>query len=104
MKTTQDHRFKGWEGELACAPAKKLVPHTSEILATGLFVWLVGRFVAFRTNGLGFEFHSSRHVGTLGKSFTRSCRWCFGVELQHSIHAVLEAPLSSSVLCHCYRN
>src|SRR6218665_826285 len=29
----------------------------------------------------GFEYRSSRHVGTLGKSFTHSCLWHFGVKL-----------------------
>jgi len=37
-------------------------------------------------------------VGTLGKSFTRSCLWRIGVKLQHSIRAVSGAPLSSSGL------
>ena len=36
-------------------------------------VGLIGRFVAFRPKGRGFESHSSRHVGTLGKSFTCHC-------------------------------
>ena len=35
---------------------------------------------AFRVEGRCFESHSSRHVGTLGKFFTRSClydvMWC----------------------------
>ena|SRR6218665_145321 len=30
-------------------------------------------FGALGAEGRWFEFHSSRHVGTLGKSFTRSC-------------------------------
>ena len=38
------------------------------------------------------------HVGTLGRSFTRSCLWRFGMKLQHSICAVLGAPLCSSGL------
>jgi len=38
------------------------------------------------------------HVGILGKSFTRSCLWRFGVKPQHSICAVSGAPLSSSGL------
>src|SRR6218665_1998027 len=33
--------------------------------------WLTDRFDAFRPKGRGFESRSSRHVGTLGKSFTR---------------------------------
>src|SRR6218665_450764 len=39
-----------------------------------------------------------RHVGTLDKSFTRSCLWSFGVKLRHSIRAESRAPLSSSEL------
>ena len=35
--------------------------------------WLSGKFGALRPEGRNFESHSSRHVGTLGKSFTRSC-------------------------------
>src|SRR6218665_3890670 len=58
--------------------------------------WIIGRFVAFCPNGRGFEFRSSRHVGTLGKFFTRSCMWRFGVKLRHCIRAVSGAPLSSS--------
>src|SRR6218665_1938841 len=60
--------------------------------------WLIGRFVAFNPKGRRFESHSSCHVGTLGKSFTRSCLQLFSVKLQHSIHAVSGAPLSSSGL------
>src|SRR6218665_1649520 len=36
-------------------------------------VWLTGRVDAFRPKGHGFDSHSSRHVATLGKSFTHSC-------------------------------
>ena len=35
--------------------------------------WLYGGVGAFGGEGCWFEFHSSRHVGTSGKSFTRSC-------------------------------
>ena len=35
--------------------------------------WLSGRFGALCAEGRRFEFHSSRHVGTLSKSFTNSC-------------------------------
>ena len=66
--------------------------------------WLIGRFVAFRPKDCGFESRSNRHLGTLGKSFTRSCLWRFGVKLRHSIHAVSEAPLSSSGLERCCIN
>src|SRR6218665_1870823 len=60
--------------------------------------WLIGRFDTFRPNGCGFESRSSRHVGTLGKSFTRSCLWRFSLKLRHSIRAVSVASLSSSGL------
>ena len=53
------------------------------------------KFGAFRLEGCRFEFYSSRHVGTLGKSFTRSCLQRFGV-LTPSINA--ELPMSSSGL------
>ena len=35
--------------------------------------WLNGKFDALLQEGRSFESHFSRHVGTLGKSFTRSC-------------------------------
>jgi len=38
---------------------------------------------------------SSRHAGTLGKSFTCSCLWRFGVKLRNSIRAVSGAPVST---------
>src|SRR6218665_3614355 len=34
--------------------------------------WLISRFDEFRSKGSRFESRSSRHVRTLGKSFTRS--------------------------------
>ena len=36
-------------------------------------LWLIDRFGAFLPKGRGLESHSSRHVGTLGKSFTHNC-------------------------------
>ena len=46
-------------------------------------VWrLIGRFVTFHQESRGFESCSSRHVETLGKSFTYSCLWRFGVKLR----------------------
>ena len=60
--------------------------------------WLFGRFIAFRLRSHRFKSCSSCLIGTLGKSFTSSCLWCFSVKLRHSILAVLGAPLSSSVL------
>ena len=38
------------------------------------------------------------YVGTLGKSFTRSCLSRFGVKLRQSIRAVSGAPLSRLVV------
>src|SRR6218665_2741330 len=35
--------------------------------------WLIGRLGAFRPKGRQLESPISRHVGTLSKSFTRSC-------------------------------
>src|SRR6218665_1178458 len=58
-------------------------------------LWRIGRVVTLRPKGCGFESRSSRHVVTLGKSFTRSCLLCFSVKLRHSICAVLGAPMSS---------
>ena len=57
--------------------------------------WLIGRVNAYCPNGLGFDSPSSRHVGTLGKSFARSCLWRFGMKLQHSIRAMSGTPLST---------
>src|SRR6218665_1839030 len=64
-------------------------------------VWRVrriGRVDAFRPKGHGFDSRSKRHVETLGKSFTHSCLWRFGIKFRHTIYAVLRTPLSSSVL------
>jgi len=55
--------------------------------------WLVGRFSAFCLKGHRFESHSSHHVRTLVKSFSRSCLWRFAVKLRHSIRAVSGASL-----------
>ena len=60
--------------------------------------WLIGRFDAVRPKGRGFESRSGRHVGTLGKSRTRSCLWRFGVKLRRSLRAVSGALPSSSGL------
>ena len=61
-------------------------------------VWRIGKVDAFRPKGHGFDSRSSRHVGTLGKSFIHSCLWHFGMKFRHSICAVSGAPLSSSGL------
>src|SRR6218665_4152481 len=67
------------------------VPH--ELMRNGLQVNCqvrrIGRDDAFRPKGRGFEFRSSLHVGTLGKSFTHSCLWRFAVKFRHSICAVV---------------
>src|SRR6218665_2983422 len=69
---------------------------------SSLNLWNVGgalvESMPFRPEGHGFDSRSSRHVGTLGKSFTHSCLRCFGVNFRHSIRAVSGAPLSSSGL------
>src|SRR6218665_122770 len=41
---------------------------------------------------------AATYIGTLGKSLTHSCLWCFGVKLRQSIRAVSGATLSSSEL------
>src|SRR6218665_2825590 len=41
-------------------------------------VWSIGRVDAFNPKVQEFDSRFSRHVGTLGKSFTHSCLWCFG--------------------------
>src|SRR6218665_1925622 len=41
--------------------------------------WLSGKFGALRPESRRFESHSSRHLRTLGKSFTRKCLESFGV-------------------------
>ena len=46
--------------------------------------WLSMIFGALRPEGRWFESHSSCHVGTLGKSFTHSCLWRFGVTFLHN--------------------
>jgi len=46
---------------------------------------------------VGVDSHSSRHVGTLGKSFAHGCLWRF-VKLRHSIRVVSGALLRSSEL------
>ena len=60
--------------------------------------WRIGWVDCFQPEGRGFDSHSSRYVGTLGKSLTHSCLWRFGVKLRHSIRAVSEALLSRSGL------
>src|SRR6218665_2957101 len=54
--------------------------------------WCIGRVDTFCPKGYGFDSRSSRHVGTLGKSFSHSCLWRFGVKFRHSFRAVSGAP------------
>ena len=56
--------------------------------------WRSGTVDTFRPKGHGFDSRSSRQVETLGKSFTHSCLWRFGVKFRHSIRAVSGASLS----------
>ena len=55
--------------------------------------WRIGRVDAFRSKGRRFKSCSSRHIGTLGKSFTRSCLWRCVMKFRHSICAVSGVPL-----------
>ena len=50
---------------------------------------LGGKFGALSPEGRRFESHASRHVGTLGKFFTLSCLFRFGMKLRHSNDAVV---------------
>ena len=59
--------------------------------------WLVGRVDSCRGR-VDRVVGSNPALATLGKSFTRSCLWRFGVKLRHSIRTVSGAPLSSSLL------
>ena len=61
-------------------------------------VWRIGSDDAFRSKGHGFDSRSSRHLGTLGKSFTHSCLLRFGVKFRHSVRAVSGAPRNISGL------
>src|SRR6218665_3704549 len=42
--------------------------------------WRIDRVDALRPKGHRFYSRSSHHIGTLGKSFTNSCPWRFGVK------------------------
>jgi len=53
-------------------------------------VWRIGRVNAFHPKGHGFDYHSSCHVGTLGKSLTYNCL-CI-------LRAMSGAPLRSGEL------
>ena len=68
---------------------RKLIKHNSLSYFTKYGVWwLIDRFVTFRPRGHGFKSRSSCHIGTLDKSFTRSCLWRFSTKLWHIIRAV----------------
>ena len=60
--------------------------------------WLIGKVDAFRPKGHGFDTRTSRHVGTMGRSFIHSCQRRFCVKFRHSIRSVSGAPLSSGGL------
>src|SRR6218665_1827864 len=81
-------------------PAKRLPPPIVVIVVIIIVgrVWRIGRVDTFRPKDHGFDYRSSRHVRTLGKYFTHSCLWRFGVKFRCSIRAVSGAPLSSSGL------
>jgi len=60
--------------------------------------WRTGWVDSFQPEGRGFDSRPSRQVGTLGKSLTHNCLWCFGMKLWHSIRAVSGVLLSRSGL------
>jgi len=57
--------------------------------------WLIDKVDGYRPKGRGSDSRFSSYVGTLDKSFTRSCLRRFGVKFRHSIRAESGAPLSS---------
>ena len=63
--------------------------------------YCIRRVEAFRPDARGFESSSSRHIGTLGKSLTRSCLWRFGMKLRHSIWVVADSSQLRAL--HCVR-
>ena len=54
-----------------------LITYSVALLHIFRMWWLSGRVGALCPQGRKFESRSSRHVGTLGESFTRSCLWRF---------------------------
>ena len=81
-------RGRGKDGELGEGDGQEEV---YKVCGAWWLIWYIRRL-----SSEGSESRSSRHVGTLGMSFTRSCRSRFGVKLRYSIRAVSGAPLSSS--------
>jgi len=58
-----------------------------------------------RPKGRGFESRSSRHEETLGKSFTCSCLWRFGVKTQPQCQLMWSGALLKGLCCEKrYRN
>src|SRR6218665_540771 len=51
--------------------------HSSISITCGAW-WFSGRVGALRLEGCNFESYSNHHLGTMGKSFTRSCLLLFG--------------------------
>src|SRR6218665_2058881 len=67
-------------------------------------VWSIGRVDAFHPKVQEFDSRFSRHVGTLGKSFTHSCLWCFG-ETSGTVYVLCQERLRVVVdLKRRYRN
>src|SRR6218665_2767097 len=54
-----------------------LIDHVAELRFVNRLIYVIKRIYTHR-----FESRSSRHVGTLGKSFTHSCLWRFGAKLE----------------------
>src|SRR6218665_2369078 len=92
QRTEQKHRQQALTHLLGFSGSALPLPNIYGTL------WRIGKDEAFRTEGRGFESRSSRHIGTLGKSLTRSCLWRFGVKLRNSLRAVSGTLLSSSGL------
>src|SRR6218665_1778211 len=87
-------------GQYACHLIFVVVLHSSDPLKTFVVLcgvwWLSGKFGALRPEGREFESHSSHHVGTLGKSFTRELPVALRRVNSDTVSVLLSvAPLSS---------
>src|SRR6218665_65238 len=76
----EDIYIQWWKLKAYCFPKVALLAKAALGLSAlsdpceRLGAWSLSfKFGAFHPHGHRFEPHSSRHVGTLGKSFTRSC-------------------------------
>src|SRR6218665_2293001 len=60
-------------------PVLSALQASHTVASSGGTLWLSGKVGALRPGGRRFESHSSYRLRTLGKSFTHSFLWCFGV-------------------------